>query len=122
MGLRVSQPMVKLSEYTIDDSDGNPMLKSHAYQAVNDGVVYANVILITGNDNLDIFVGLTTDPPTDGRLIQRHSIYTASSNCDVCVTAQVAKGEYFEVRSTTGTVSILWKSQGLALKKPIDFN
>lgn len=121
MGLRINKAPFKLSEYTSEDSESNAFLKSHAYKAVGPGTVYASVMLTTGNNNLIVYVGTTSNPAGEGLAIQKCSLTVAASNEWRCVTAKVAKGEYFEITSSSGTPAIKWKSFG-TLKKPIDFN
>ena len=121
MGLHVEKPMLKMSAYTTEDSDGNAMLKDHAYQAVNDGWAVAYELDLDGAEDLYIYVGLTDDPRGAGVIIQRCGNQGVSGAAQ-SVCAWVAKGEYFEVRDIGKTPTIRWKSLGLILQKPIDFN
>ena len=124
MGLHVEKPMLKLSEYTNQDSDGNAMLKAHAYQAVNDGFVAAYSTNSGAYKILAVYVGSTSDPAGAGDLI--FNATSSSSGANNLVGASgvpVGKGEFFEVTYTgVDAFVIRWKSLGLTLKKPIDFN
>jgi len=105
-----------LSAYTDEDSDGNAMLKSHAYLAAIDGKVYA-YSECDANQNIRVYVGTTNDPAGAGDIIE----YSESSAVDIwcSVSAEVAKGEYFEIISAGTIGAIRWKSRG-TLSKPID--
>lgn len=110
---------VTLSAYTIQDSESDTMLESHAYLAATDGVVYAVNVDLDNGEAISVFVGTTNNPSGAGSLIQiQESAATATA---MSVTAKVAKDEYFEIiDSGTGAAPIiLWKSMG-TLSKPID--
>jgi len=121
MVLHVEKPMTKLSiGYVTGDSDANPMLKSHAYLAVNDGFVAAYVTFTTSNHAIRGYVGLTDDPAGAGNLIQTNSPGD-TGNAPAGIFFAVAKGEYFEITvTTTVTPTIRWKSLGLTLQRPVD--
>jgi len=121
MGLHVEPPPLKLSVYTNEDSDGNALLKAHAYQAVTDGKVSAYSGTFTEQGLLTVFVGLTDNPAGVGDVIEKQQ--GSEIAFWQSVSALVAKGEYFEVTAdaSAGTVVIRWKSFG-ALRKPVDFN
>ena len=118
--LRIGRAPFKLSEYTTEDSDGNAMLKAHAYQAQSAGFVCARVISSSGEVELNGFVGLTSDPAGAGVKVQCSFVVTTTYGTDASFA--VAKGEYFELTTTSANaVNIYWKSVGRLLK-PIDFN
>ena len=120
MGLRVNKAPFKLSAYTTEDSDGNAMLKSHAYLAQSAGSINAFVSVTAAAPNISGYVGFTNDPVTDGVKVDSHSDDTQTMI--IHVSFLVAKGEYFEIRAdSTSAVNINWKSVG-ALIKPVDFN
>ena len=119
----IGSPPLKLSAITNEDSDGNAMLKAHAYLAQSHGEVNSHVEYTGGNQNISGFVGNTNDPAGAGTKINNDGIPGASAeNIRGGVSFDVAKGEYFEI--TTGSASaatVLWRSFG-PLKKPVDFN
>jgi len=107
-----------LSAYTNEDSDGNAMLKTHAYLAATDGFVTAYVTVTAGATNIQGFVGSTDNPAGEGTLIRRDDDSTAGTVHGISFL--VSKGEYFELTSpATGAITIYWKSFG-ALSKPVD--
>jgi len=109
---------VTLSAYTNEDSEGNAMLKNHAYLATIAGEVCA-IVAASGIDKwLYGYVGTTDDPAGAGIVVQ---VDFVSANGDWAgVSFLVAEGEYFEVRTdSTNAVTILWKSFGI-LSKPVD--
>ena len=124
MGLHVEKPMLKLSAYTNEDKDSNAMLKAHAYQAVSAGFVTVHAVASDGLEILALYVGLTNDPVGAGDLIFRETAAPAgASNYIGCGGIPVAKNEYFEITyNGAGAVVIRWKSLGLTLKRPLDFN
>ena len=117
--LRVNPPPFKLSEYTRQDSDGNNIVKDHAYFAQSAGFVTAFCTMTSGADALYGHVGLTSDPVTEGNRIAKQCI--GDTSYTVYISFMVSKGEYFEITSDSGTPEIWWKSVG-TLKKPIDFD
>ena len=109
---------VTMSAYTSEDSEGNSMLKSHAYLAATDGFVVASVDSNGSGTNLKGYVGTTNDPAGAGDLVGYNSYAGSAHGESICFP--VAEGEYFEITTTaTGTPSILWKSMG-TLSKPVD--
>lgn len=121
MGLHVEKPMLKMSAYTTEDSDGNAMLKAHAYRAVNAGVVDVFCSLTASAAWIRGYVGLTNDPEGAGTLIHRRTQDTEGQGYSAGFTLHVAQGEYFEITTSADTPTILWKSFGV-LKKPVDHN
>lgn len=119
MGARAKRPPLKLSEYTTEDSDGNAMLKSHAYFAVSPGGVSAFSTLTTAGHSVQGFIGNTDDPVTDGNRVAKQSLGNVAAT--KYISFLVAAGEYFEVTAESGVPEIWWKSFG-ALRKPIDHN
>jgi len=119
MGARAKLPPLKLSEYTNEDSDGNAMLKSHAYFAVSAGFVSAFSTLTTSGHSIQGYVGNTDDPFTDGNRVAKQSVGNVAAT--KYISFLVGRGEYFEIRAESGTPEIWWKSFG-ALRKPIDHN
>lgn len=111
---------VALSAYTREDSEGNNMLKSHAYKATTDGFV-SSYAQLTGTDyQLVVYIGITTDPAGAGDIIQRVSRPNVTGNMYMSVSAWVAKDEYFEIVCDVTPV-IRWKSKG-TLSKSVDNN
>lgn len=119
MGLKVEPPPFRLSEYTNEDSDGNAMLKAHAYFAQSAGFVSAYVQLNLAGDFLRGYIGLTDNPAGAGNKIQEQEMGGAVYTNSICFV--VAKGEYFEITATGDEPTIWWKSYG-ALRKPVDHN
>lgn len=106
-----------LSAYTNLDSDGNAMLKAHAYKAATDGWISAR-ITNQNNKYLRGYVGSTDDPAGAGNLIQEEA--SAEGSLRKSLSLLVAKDEYFEITYTgSNTPTIWWKSFG-SLSKPID--
>jgi len=111
-----------LSAYTDEDSNSDAILKSHAYLAATDGKVYATSECDNGQ-NVIVYVetatqyGIDSDPTAGGDIIE----YSESSATDIwcSVSAEVAKGEYFEITSAGTIPAIHWKSFG-TLSKPVD--
>ena len=119
--LRIRKAPKRLSAYTNEDSEGNPMVKDHAYKAQRDGQVFVYSGNFSAQGTIQLFVGLTSNPAGAGERIQYQSgseIATYQS-----VSAEVAKGEFFEVTATAsaGSQVIRWKTRG-RMKKPVDFN
>jgi len=118
--IEVSETPFKLSELTNEDSDGNAMLKDHAYFAQSAGSVNAFVTVTAAAPGINGYIGFTPDPFGAGVKVDDHSDDTAGIENNLFFL--VAKGEYFEVRSEpTGAVTIRWRSFGNLLK-PVDFN
>lgn len=118
--LRVNPEPFKLSEYTNQDSDGNVMLKDHAYQAVSAGFVKVLGVCNATNQIIQGFVGLLVNPVATG--IRIDSQDSSINQVDVGIGFPVAKDEYFEITSNMAiATNIYWKSCG-ELRKPIDFN
>ena len=120
--LKVNRAPLKLSAYTNQDSEGNAILKAHAYLAKSAGFISAQCDLAEGKD-LWGFVGLTNDPAGAGIMVGRAEA-GPSSGAAVWknITFLVAKGEYFEITTDDADDPIIyWKSFGV-LKKPVDFN
>ena len=117
----ISKHRRKLSAYTNQDSDGNAMLKAHAYLATSDGKVSAYSGTFSAQGLISLFVGLTSNPAGAGDIIEKQSGSEIAQWQSV--SCQVSKGEYFEITAsgTAGTTTIRWKSIG-RLKKPIDYN
>lgn len=121
MGLEeISYPVdfsVKLSAYTNEDSNGDAMLKAHAYKAATAGFVSAFVSLTNSNTSIRCYVGLTNDPEGAGDQIGANE---ADANASLkSLFFAVAEGEYFEITSPSGAPTIRWKSFG-TLSKPVD--
>jgi len=113
-----------LSAYTDEDSNTDAMLVTHAYLAATDGWVSAYTGLFTQQGLITLYVetatqyGIDSDPTAGGDIIEKE----AGSEIGQwrSVSAFVAKGEYFEIRTTyAGTATIRWKSIG-TLSKPVD--
>lgn len=114
----ISSPPRNLSAYENLDSEGNAMVKDHAYLAQSDGFVCATVpervpLYIRG------YVGLTNDPVGAGDRVGYNGY--SGTGYGSGVNFLVAKNEYFEITSNEAVVTIFWKSWG-PLKKPIDNN
>ena len=105
------------SAYTTEDSNSDAMLHSHAYKAATDGFVSVLHTIAAAGNILYGYVGTTTDPPNDGDLIRQQEADANGSQKSIFFA--VAKDEYFEIRRTAGTPTILWKSVGV-LSKPVD--
>jgi len=121
MGLEVKTPPFKMSPYTVEDSDGNALLRAHAYEAVSAGSVHVYCLLGLGDKWIKGYVGVTNNPPGEGNPIQWQSQDTEGQGCYVSFSLDVAKGEYFEITTSADTPVINWKSY-CTLKKPIDHN
>jgi len=106
-----------LSAYTREDSEINNMLTAHAYLALTDGFVSADVVLNAAGDNFRGYVGATDDPAGAGDRVG--NVEAARTNHNKCRNFLVAKGEYFEIVTSSGTPLIWWKSFG-ALGNPVD--
>jgi hypothetical protein len=104
------------SAYTNLDSDGNAMLKSHAYKAATDGFVKATMTTNAINQSINGYVGATDDPEGAGDRVQTN--FEALSAKGISIGFEVAKDEYFEITSST-TATIFWKSIG-TLSAPVD--
>lgn len=112
---------VTLSAYTNEDSEGNAMLKSHAYLAMTDGFVVGNAQL-PGAKDIKGYVGLTDDPAGAGDMIGSAATATGGATEWKTVAMLVSKGEYFEFTTDyTNPIIIRWKSFG-TLSKPVDNN
>ena len=85
------------------DSDGNNMLKTHAYLAQTAGFVNAYITGAAGF--IDIYVGATDNPAGVGDMIDRGEHTTAGDKSNVDLF--VANGKYFEIRSD-GAPIIWW--------------
>jgi len=108
---------VTLSAPTNEDSEGNALLKSHAYLAATDGEVSAFVQMTIASHALRGYVGNTNDPAGAGTKMQEQDMGNTVYHNSIFLT--VAKGEYFEITASSGTPTILWRSRG-TLSKPID--
>ena len=108
-------PAKRFSAYTTEDSDGQTMLKDHAYKAVTDGFVAAHVAINTAEKILG-WVGLTDDPKAGDEIASQEA---DADDSHKYVSFDVAKDEYFEIVATSGAPFIRWKSVG-NLAKPID--
>lgn len=118
--LRVNPPPLKLSVVTTQDSEGNAMLKAHAYLAQSDGEVSAYVRSTGGSQFLNGYIGSTSDPAGAGDLIHPDSI--DPTDMQGGVSFLVDQGKYFELTTdSANAVTIRWRSFG-PLKKPVDFN
>lgn len=115
----IGKPPFKLSEYNREDSEGNFIVKNHAYFAQSAGYVTANVSLSTAAHYIRGYVGMTSNPAGEGDNIRYMQI--GGAVYDVSISFLVPKGAYFEITSDSGTPVIWWLSFG-ALRKPIDFN
>ena len=117
MGLFISRSICRLSPYTNEDSDGNVMLKAHAYKAMSPGSV---VGYIFSQHGYQAYVGLTDNPAGVGDLLQRG--FGGIEGTYKSFSFEVAKNEFFEITTAaTQQPFIWWKSKG-TLVKPIDFN
>jgi len=119
--ISISNPPVTLSVYDRRDSEDNNLLMDHAYKAVKPGVVCVRDVDLGAAENMKIYVGLTSDPPGGGDLIQMVESDPADTDTDKAVSAFVAGGEYFEVKCTNEPAYITWKNFG-SLAKPVDYN
>lgn len=112
---------VTLSAYTNEDSNGDAMLRSHAYKAQTDGQVTAYNVSGTAQ-SIKGFVNTTGNPADDSEdasLITGNTAGTATGSGVNGITFLVSKDEYFEIVSAHATHTIRWKSFG-ALSKPVD--
>ncbi len=113
---------VTLSAYTNQDTDGNAMLKTHAYKASTDGYVSAvHDVAYGAGRGMKLYVGGTNDPFGAGDLVQRMENDGSTYNNYYSVTYSIAKDEYFEIRVYSGTPVIRWRSKG-TLIEPVDHN
>lgn len=118
--LRVNKAPFRLSAYTNLDSDGNPMLKDHAYKAQGPGFVCATCQSEGPGTYVKGFVGLTSNPAAEGDMLGYNAFAGTTLGESICIP--VAKDEYFECYTDSANpILIWWKSVG-TLKKPIDFN
>jgi len=116
----IGSPPLKLSADTDQDSDGNAMLKAHAYKAQSAGEVGAYVTASGGNQSISGYIGNTSDPAGAGNKVRADGMDPSGAYGGVSFT--VAKGEYFEITTTSANAAIIrWRSFG-PLKKPIDYN
>jgi hypothetical protein len=106
------------SAYTLNDSDGNAMLKSHAYKAATDGFAMASVVANALGDAIRGYVGATNDPAGAGVLVQGNAAIGNSDIPSICFPVQ--KNAYFEITGY-GTPTIRWMSVG-TLSAPVDYN
>lgn len=107
---------IGFSAYTNEDSESDAMIINHAYKAATDGFVSASVTLTTVGHILSGYVGLDNNP------LDEHQVGSQEADAEnsyKSIFFAVAKDEYFEIRSGSGTPIILWKSKGV-LSKPID--
>ena len=121
MGATYKKPAITFSTRTTLDSEGNAMLKAHAYLAQTDGFVSVLMSIATAGNQLQGYIGDTNDPAGAGDLMQRN--LTSDDGEAVCQTLHVARGEYFEIVDTEGTndPTIWWRSRG-PLRAPVDHN
>jgi len=100
------------------DSEGNVMLKSHAYLAVVDGYVSAIAETMDDDEYLKGYIHSTNNPAGAGTMLQEvesSDVVTAKS-----IYFAVPAGWYFEV-TCDDTVVIYWQSYGTD-SKPVDNN
>lgn len=104
--------------YTANDSNGDAMLKSHAYKAQTLGFVSVYATLNASGDRIIGFVWNTSDPAGSGTQIQ--SSEASSSNDDVSIYFIVPDGKYFEITVGGANVpTILWIGLG-STDRPVD--
>ena len=116
--IAISSPPILGGQPTINDSEANPMLKTHAYFAQTPGYVNARTTGETVNE-LKGYIGNTNDPVSAGDLIAREK-HTETAD-DNNIMFFVAKGLYFEITSD-GTPTIFWTPLIRGGASPIDFN
>ncbi len=101
---------------TVNDSQSNPMLKSHAYLAQTAGFVTA-FVNDSGN-TINGYVGSTNDPPSAG-ILMGSSQHTASPG-NPFISFFVGSGKYFEITMATSTPTITWTPLVASGAAPID--
>jgi len=121
MGVNVGSPPLSLSEYNNKDSDGNTFLMDHAYQAQKAGIIYVRDVDLGVSEHIKIYVGPTDDVVGTGDLIQMVESDPNDTDTDKCLSAHVAKGEFFEIRASNAPAYFTWKNFG-SLAEPIDFD
>ena len=102
-------------DYTVNDSESNAMLKSHAYLTQTSGFVSA--IIINTINTIQAYVGTTNDPAGAGTLVQQQGANIAYG--DASVQFFVANGKYFEIASGS-TPIILWTPLAVSGAAPVD--
>lgn len=95
------------SGYTANDSEGNAMLKSHAYLAPLSGYVSAFDTLDASGDRIIGFLHNTNDPAGAGQIIQPTEASSSADDCSVFFF--VPAGKFFEITAGGSNVpTILW--------------
>lgn len=100
---------------TINDSESNAMLKSHAYLTQTSGFV--DVIILNTTNAIQFYVGTTNDPLGAGTLTAQQRSNSASS--DSHINSFVANGKYFEIVSSS-IPTIYWTPLVSGGAAPID--
>lgn len=116
MVLRVNPPIPTGDFPTPNDSESNPMLKSHAYLAQTAGFVNAFFTLADVN-MATAHIGTTSDPFGEGIMISQHRCLEAGM---FDLSFFVAKGLYFEIRHPATAPTILWTPLIAGGGAPID--
>ena len=101
---------------TANDSESNPMLKSHAYLTQTAGFV--NAFMNSTDVNwLEAYVGTTSDPYGAGiKIDASRNLESGAFN----VSFFVAKGKYFELRHVNQVLTINWTPLIAGGGAPID--
>ena len=107
-----------LSAATNEDSNGDTMLKAHAYKAATDGVVMVVVTIGTAGRACRGYVGNTNDPAGAGTQYGV-AVGNGTSGDEFSFIMEVPKNRYFEITLATDTPTIYWRSRR-ALSKPVD--
>lgn len=104
--------------YDPNDSDGNAMLKAHAYQAQTDGFVSVYLDSIGAGKYLRSYVDDTDDPAGSGTKIQEIVAPAAAIGCSLFFA--VPNNTYFEITTDDSEdPTILWMSIG-TYSAPVD--
>lgn len=98
-----------------NDSEGNEMLKAHAYLAATDGFVSVQAVLGAAQ-LLSGFVDDTSNPAGAGIKVQESESDAAGQSRSIFLV--VAAGEHFEITSgaNDASINIYWKSIGTESK------
>lgn len=102
---------------TANDSEGNAMLKAHAYLTQTSGFVTAYDVALN-DTTLYGYVGITTDPESDGTVVQRDKTEANYSGRNIFFF--VPNGKYFEITEAAGTPTIEWTPLSESGAAPID--
>ncbi len=103
---------------TLLDSEGNAMLKAHAYRTQSAGFVTA-FALGTGNA-IRGFVGITNNPAGVGQEIVRNQVSLDDPCISFFVGFESGTGIFFEITITAATPTITWTPLIAGGAAPID--